>query len=111
MSLLKYIERLKRMDDLIRRKATGTPDEFAMRLGLGKSILMDELRDLKELGAVITYSRESQSYYYKQEFILKIGTLDNHEQQELRGGQNYFEEFIPFRNYRNDSSYFRCVNF
>ena len=29
MSLLKYIERLKRMDDLIRRKATGCADEFA----------------------------------------------------------------------------------
>ena len=29
MSLLKYMERLKRMDDLIRRKATGCADEFA----------------------------------------------------------------------------------
>lgn len=111
MSLLKYIQRLKRMDDLIRRRATGTPDEFAARLGLGKSVLMEELRELKELGAEITYCRESQSYYYKQEFILKIGTLDNSIQQELRGGQNYFTEFMPFRYYRNDLTYFSPVNF
>ena len=111
MSLLKYIERLKRMDDLIRRKATGTPDEFAARLGFGKSVLMDELRELKELGAEITYCRESRTYYYEQNFILKIGTLDSSNQEELRGGQNYFEEFIPFQSYRNDSTYFRGVNF
>jgi ribosomal protein S25 len=75
MSLLKYIERLKRMDDLIRRKATGTPDEFASRLGLGKSVLMDELRELKELGAEITYCKQRKSYYYTQDFVLQIGNL------------------------------------
>lgn len=73
MSLLKYIDRLKRMDDLIRRKATGTPEEFAIRLGLGKSVLMDELRELRELGADINYCRTRQSYYYEREFVLKIG--------------------------------------
>jgi len=102
MSLLKYIERLKRMDDLIRRKATGTPDEFANRLGLGKSVLMEELRELKQLGAEITYCKDRQSYYYEQEFVLKIGKLDNQGKQELRGGGNSFEEFSPFRYYRND---------
>ncbi len=111
MSIIKYIERLRRMDDLIRRKATGTPDEFASRLGLGKSVLMQELCELKELGAEIAYCRERKSYCYEQEFILKIGKLDNSKQQELKGGQNYFDEFIPFRYYRNDSTYLSCVNF
>ena len=55
MSLLKYVERLKRIDDLIRRKATGTPEEFASRLGVGKTILMEELRELKQLGADVHY--------------------------------------------------------
>ncbi len=83
MSLIKYIERLRRMDDLIRRKATGTPDEFANRLGLGKSVLMQELFELKELGAEITYCRVTKSYCYERDFILKIGTLDNSKQQEI----------------------------
>ncbi len=76
MSLLKYVERLKRMDDLIRRKATGTPEEFANRLGIGRTILMEELRELKELGAELCYCKVRHSYYYANEFILKIGCLN-----------------------------------
>ncbi len=97
------------MDDLIRRKATGTPKEFAHRLGLGKSVLMEDLKELKELGAQITYCRDRQSYYYEQEFVLKIGTLDNGEQHKLRGGQNYFEDFHPIRYYRTDGFYFSKI--
>lgn len=92
MSLLKYVERLKRMDDLIRRKATGTPEEFARRLGLGKSVLMDELRELKELGAVVTYCKERQSYYYKEDFVLKIGSLNSSKQHQFKGGMDYLKE-------------------
>lgn len=76
MSLLKYVERLKRMDALIRRKATGTPDEFANRLGIRRTILMEELRELKELGADLCYCKVRQSYYYANEFILKIGCVN-----------------------------------
>lgn len=90
MSLLKYIQRLKRMDDLIKRKATGTPDEFSRRLGLRKSLLMDELRDLKELGAKIGYCRERRTYYYQEEFLLKIGTVDLVEQELIRGGLGFY---------------------
>src|SRR5260221_7087738 len=93
MSLLKYIDRLKRMDDLIRRKATGTPEEFAERLGLGKTILMEELRELKELGAAVCYNRNIQSYCYENDFELKIGCLSSLEQNKVRGGQNFFMDF------------------
>jgi hypothetical protein len=86
MSLLKYIERLKRMDDLIRRKATGTPDEFARRLGVGKTALMEELRDFRLLGADLYYCKSRKSYCYKNEFVLKIGNVDKSQQKELKGG-------------------------
>lgn len=94
MSLLKYIDRLSRMDDLIRRKATGTPEEFSRRLGLGKSVLMDELRDLKDLGAKIGYCRERRSYYYQEEFVLKIGRLDNQKLFAVKGGICSYSEII-----------------
>jgi phage antirepressor YoqD-like protein len=100
MSLLKYIERVKRMDDLIRRKATGTPEEFAKRLGVGKTMLMEELRELKLLGAEFYYCKTSQSYCYENEFELKIGRLDKNQQQSLKGGQNYFQDFNPVQYYR-----------
>jgi hypothetical protein len=34
MSVIKYLDRIKHMDELIRRKATGPPDEFAEKVGI-----------------------------------------------------------------------------
>jgi len=39
MCLVKYIYRLKRIDALIFMKATGTPEEFAEKLGIKRSNL------------------------------------------------------------------------
>lgn len=86
MSMLKYIERLKTMDDLIRRKATGTPEEFAYRLGIRKTMLMEELQELRMLGAEITYCRTRFTYYYLNAFELKIG-IDRSAQKMIVGGQ------------------------
>jgi len=77
------------MDDLIRRKATGTPEEFATKLGLGKSVLMEELSELRELGAKIAYCRERRSYYYEQSFLLMIGKQHGQSGESIRGG-NFF---------------------
>ncbi|MEK6783555.1 MAG: hypothetical protein AABY93_17765 [Bacteroidota bacterium] len=104
MSLLKYIDRLKRMDDLIRRKATGTPEDFAQRLGIKKTMLMEELQELKALGAEVTYCRMTESYYYLNPFVLKIG-IDKNDQTMVKGGQNCFQNFDPVRYYRTDELY------
>ncbi|UXE68384.1 MAG: hypothetical protein KA713_07355 [Chryseotalea sp. WA131a] len=86
MSLLKYIERVKRMDDLIRRKATGAPEKFAERLGIKKTMLMEELQELRALGAEIAYCKARESYYYLNSFVLKIG-IDRNDQKMIKGGQ------------------------
>jgi HTH domain len=82
------------MDDLIRRKATGSADEFARKLGVSRRILMENLGDLKELGAPIEYDDCCKSYYYKGEFSL---FLHNGDANKIRGGANYprivIEEF------------------
>lgn len=67
MSLLKYIDRLKRMDDLIRRKSTGTPDEFSQKLEISRSQLLQDLKEFKELGAPVDYCHISKSYHYTRE--------------------------------------------
>jgi len=74
------------MDDLIRRKATGTPEEFACRLGIKKTMLMEELQELRSLGAEITYCRIRFTYYYLNAFELKIG-VDRSAQKMIIGGQ------------------------
>ncbi len=88
MSLLKYIERLKRMDDLIRRKATGCADEFASKLGISKSQLYDELKEMKELGAPLEYCQTRKSYIYNAE--TKLIVVFQKDLKEVKGGQNIF---------------------
>lgn len=64
MSLLKYIDRIRRIDALICQKATGTPQEFAGKLGIHRSTLFQSLQEMREMGVDIKYSWIRQSYYY-----------------------------------------------
>jgi biotin operon repressor len=74
------------MDDLIRRKATGAPEKFAERLGIKKTMLMEELQELRALGAQVAYCKVRESYYYLNSFVLKIG-IDRSDQKIIKGGQ------------------------
>jgi predicted transcriptional regulator len=72
MSFIKYIERLRRMDSLISMMATGTPEEFAEKLGLRRSTLFQSLQEMREMGVNIKYSFIRQSYYYADNRRIKI---------------------------------------
>jgi hypothetical protein len=87
MSLLKYIERLKRMDDLIRRKATGKAEEFAGKLGISRSQLLQDVKELRELGAPIEYCPTTQSYIYTKPCSINL------DLNRVRGGENNFTFF------------------
>jgi len=76
MSLIKYIERLQRMDSLISMKSTGTPDEFARKMRLRRSTLFQNLQELKEIGVEIKYSYIRQTYYYADGHRIKIELED-----------------------------------
>ncbi len=69
MSLLKYLMRAKRMDCLIRSRSTGSPHLFAKKLGISRRLLLNHIRDFKELGAPIRYSYQANSYYYSSDFV------------------------------------------
>jgi biotin operon repressor len=72
MSLIKYIERLRRIDSLIYMKSTGTPEEFAEKLGIRRSTLFQSLQEMREIGVDIKYSCIRQSYYYADNRRIKI---------------------------------------
>ena len=72
MSLIKYIERIRHIDSLICRRATGTPEEFANKLGIRRSTLFLSLQEMRELGVDIRYSCIQQSYYYADNRRIKI---------------------------------------
>jgi hypothetical protein len=98
MSFLKYLHRLERIDDLIRRKATGNPKEFANKMSLCRSALMGYIREMKELGAPIAYCRRRESYYYEEEKELFIGFAKNRlakeQERAIGGGTNFFQRYF-----------------
>lgn len=100
MSLLKYINRLKRMDDLIRRRATGKADDFAHKMDISRSQLLQDLKELREMGAPIEFDSFRQTYFYAKDYILTPGFLV--DGQYVRGGwrissmQDFSINRLPF---------------
>ncbi|MEO1587302.1 MAG: HTH domain-containing protein [Bacteroidota bacterium] len=78
MSISRYIDRLGRMDALIRRKATGSPKSFAQKLDISVSTLYEYLAVLKDFGAPVSYSRGCRSFVYETagEFIISFRNRD-----------------------------------
>jgi predicted DNA-binding transcriptional regulator YafY len=62
-----YLNLLQQLDQFIRRKKTGSPPEFARKMGISERSLYEYLKVLKELGAPIRFSRLEHSYYYEVE--------------------------------------------
>ena len=72
MNFIKQIERLQRLNYLIRNENTGKPDELAQRLHLKRSQLYETLDLLKFHGAPIKYSRKLCTFYYAENYSLEI---------------------------------------
>ena len=72
MSLITYHKRMQRIDRLIHRKATGTPQELANKLGLSKRMVFEYLLTMKDMGLSIRYCKFSQSYYYTDDKRLEL---------------------------------------
>ncbi len=70
---IKIVEKLKRMDHMIRLKSTGSPIELARKLNVSPSTLYEYLIILKQtFGAPIVYSNVRRSYLYKENGVLNL---------------------------------------
>jgi predicted DNA-binding transcriptional regulator YafY len=67
-----YLNKIERLDFLIRLKATGTPDQLASRLGMSKRSVINYLKLMRDNGAPIKFCHIRQSYYYIEEGFFKI---------------------------------------
>lgn len=61
------LERLQRIDYLIRIKGTGTAAELGDRVGLSRATVYEYLNLMKFYGAPIKFCRFRQSYYYDED--------------------------------------------
>jgi DNA-binding transcriptional regulator GbsR (MarR family) len=84
------------MDYFIRKEATGTSDEFAEKIGISRSTIMENLREMKELGAQLNYCHKRRSYYYENEFRLVVG---DSSKQRIVGGQQQIASNIFMESY------------
>jgi hypothetical protein len=93
MSLFKYIERAKAIHCLIEKENTGSSDEFAKKVGISRSLLMEHLKEMREtFSAPIDFCRVRHSFYYKKPFSLTIEITTG--MGNVKGGQNYFCTFF-----------------
>jgi predicted DNA-binding transcriptional regulator YafY len=57
-------EKLARIDSLIKRRATGSPEHLSRTLGICRATWFNWLEQLKALGLPIAYDPDAQTYYY-----------------------------------------------
>lgn len=89
MSLRTYINRIRRLDAMIRRKSTGPPEQLAEKLDISERWLYKFLRELREeFDCPITYDHYRQSYVYEERGKITLGfeNLSDNRKREITGG-------------------------
>jgi len=90
MNFIKQIERIKRVNRLIKYKATGNPDEFAERIGISRRQLYNIIELLKDFGANIKYDREKETFYYSEnefiDIVFSVKILNGEEEKDIFAG-------------------------
>lgn len=93
MALHDYLNRIQRLDNLIRQKRTGSPKELAEKLNISERWLYYFLDELKtDLGCPIRYDRRKRSYVYETPGHVKIGFIREVEPWQMgkiSGGKTY----------------------
>ncbi|OFY26016.1 MAG: hypothetical protein A2275_05890 [Bacteroidetes bacterium RIFOXYA12_FULL_35_11] len=83
-----YLEKIDRLNLLIRRRATGNPKQLAEKLDMSERRLyqcIDFLR--KELKAPIKYNEIIQTYYYSEKGEIKLRWEDFEPPKDLKNNK------------------------
>jgi predicted transcriptional regulator len=98
MSLHKYLERIKYVDHLIRKRSTGNIENLARKLQLSKSGAEKFLREMKEVGFPIAYNKKRKTYYYTEEGKVYNKLFEKEtgreEMKKITGGVKIFQNFF-----------------
>ncbi|WP_109301762.1 hypothetical protein [Aquimarina sp. AU474] len=71
--IIKQIELIERIDQLVRLQATGTPAELAYRLQISKTKLYRLINTMKALNAPVEYDMAVQSFVYVEAVGFRFG--------------------------------------
>lgn len=90
MNVIELKDKIERLDQLIRMKATGVPKQLAKKFNTTERNIYRLLNQLKEMGCPIYFDKERESYCYKNEgaiiFKFEPKSADNKAIEEFRGG-------------------------
>lgn len=75
MTLFEQLKQIRRIDTLIQRKGTGTPEELARRLEVSRATVFRYIQALRDMGAPVSYCKSRQSYVYEGEFGLSFDRI------------------------------------
>lgn len=88
------------MQKLLECRRTGTPEEFAGKLGISRTSLYEMLDEFKSRGAPIGYSKTVKTFYYTEPFKISVNCslrpMTCQEEKEYSGG-NIFSRILFFR--------------
>ena len=73
MTLIERIRLIERTDGLVRRRATGSPNQLAERLGISVRSVYNLIEQMKEMGAPIQYCRNTSTYCYEYPVHFEVG--------------------------------------
>ncbi|MBP2831189.1 hypothetical protein J8281_03230 [Aquimarina sp. U1-2] len=85
MNVTKQIDLIRRVDQLVRLQATGTPDELACKLEISKSKLYRIINMMKDFNAPIEYNPTLETFLYKKEVRFSFGFYASHHQHVTAG--------------------------
>ena len=106
--MLKQIERIERLHQLIRIKATGNPKTCAERIKISERQLYNTLELMKELGAPIYFDFAAGSYCYEEEVHCSFRfykKLTNEQMGKIKGNGLFAENVFPLQFYFSDQTY------
>lgn len=93
MSLLRCLQKIRYIDNLIAKKATGSQEELARKTGLSISGLNNYLKEMRDEGFPIEFCRKRNTYYYpdggKMVDTLFESSLSREEMKQKTGGFLY----------------------
>ncbi|MBK9686645.1 MAG: hypothetical protein IPO65_02380 [Saprospiraceae bacterium] len=86
MTFLEKLKTVERVDQFIRLKATGTPEELEIKLGVSRSTVYEIIECMKNMNAEIKYCKSTRSFCYETDKIFAIGFV---EKSRIRDGGKY----------------------
>ena len=106
MKVFELIDRLQLFNKLVEERKTGTPEEFAERLGIKRRTLYEFVDELKSHNVPISYSRVSKTSFYTRAVDFKLSTVVNADRLVVLDGGKVVEQGIP-NQLRQQEGFFR----